>query len=188
MIRHDQRTDAASLRSYLEERVSLFDRNSNDAPGSPDDDIALIQIGFEHEQSGYVAVVFDTRPGAVPDGEWTLHIESENNWIEFPRWGEMTMHSCEQLESGRTEEAKITFITMIGSERLFDWHHGDSCDYAAIFGEMIKKVVLTARDDGVFRDLPLTDDCQICIEMINGLYAWPESNDVIEPALPDKNS
>ena len=47
---------------------------------------------------------------------------------------------------------------------------------------MIKEVVLAARDDGVFASLPLTPNCEVCIEMINGLFVWPDTEDGVEPA------
>jgi hypothetical protein len=175
LLSHDLKPDAIALREYVEGRASAFDRESNDNPGPSERDIALIQIGFEHEQSGYVAIVFDTRENAGPDGEWTMHIEAENNWIKFPRWAEITNHAFE----GQT----LQIIRLDGSSVIIDdLASFDSYEYAEIFGAMIKEVVLAARDDRVFASLPLTLNCEVCIEMINGLFVWPDTEDGVEPA------
>lgn len=183
MIRHDFRPDAMALLSYIEQRVTQFDPDDNDAPGENGNGISLVQVGFEHEQSGYVALVFDTRPDAEPDGEWTMHIESERNWIQFPRWGEVTMESFDKVHGGQADAAKIEFLTFDGSTTQFDPTRGNAYDYAAIFGDLIKKVVLAARDTGIFAKLPVTGDCQIVIEMINGLFIWPDDDVFTEPAV-----
>jgi hypothetical protein len=175
LISHDLNADAIALRKYLESRVRAFDRELNDNPGPSDRDIALIQIGFEHEQSGYVAIVFDTRENSESDGEWTMHIEGENNWIEFPRWAEITKEAYEgqTLQINRLDGSSVI---------IDDLESFDSYEYAEIFGAVIKKVVLDARDEGVFASLPLTPNCKICIEMINGLFVWPDTEDGVEPA------
>lgn len=185
MIDYDLRPDAVSIRSYMEKRVLGFTQQTNDGPGPKNAAVSLIQVGFDHEQTGYVALVFDTRPNADTDGEWTMHLESETNCLELPKWAAITGNACINSDAGLTEDARIRFTNLDGSTTLFDWNAGDSYQYAAIFGKVIRDVVLASRDNGLFDRLPIADDCRICIEMISGLYVWPSTDGVVEPASRD---
>lgn len=172
---HDLREDAKLLRDYIAGRVQSFDAATNDIIGEAADPISLVHVGFEHEQGGYVAIVFDTRPGATPDGEWTMHIEAGHNWIEFPHWAEMT--------EAIFEDSELKVIDSTGQERIFKDEEPDNeeeDEYAAMYGEMIASEIQAAVDRQAFAVLPLADNCRIYIEQINGAYGWPEGRDLVE--------
>jgi hypothetical protein len=46
--------------------------------------IYMIYAGYEFHQAGWFALVFDRRPDAGHDGEWTRYLE--NNMLERPHW------------------------------------------------------------------------------------------------------
>lgn len=85
-MRLNLQTDARKLRKYIERRIKDYPVYENLGPGEDDDPIALITVGFYAEQGGYVNLVFDTRPKAEVDGEWTVHIDNETNTLPFPKW------------------------------------------------------------------------------------------------------
>lgn len=41
-------------------------------------------------------------------------------------------------------------------------------------GELIKKVILKLRDEGIFKELNLAEGCDIGIEEFDGGWSWPE--------------
>ena len=168
-MKHDLREDAKRLRQYLEQRLNEFSADANDAPGDRHAPVSLLHVGFECEQDGYVAIVFDTRPTATPDGEWTMHIESGNNWIEFPQWGACTEA---MFEHGSLELTSIDGVTRAFSPDSDEGFH-------AAFGEMIASEIQNAIRQRLFEALPRANDCTIYIEEINGNYAWPEGDRLV---------
>src|SRR5262249_4707872 len=117
-------------------------------------------IGFEYAQAGWLVVVFDTRPDAAPDGEWTSRIES--NELERPHW----------LEAGEATEP-ITLIRLSGSEEELS----TEMELAAPLGEMIRAAVLKAREDGMFARLLKAPGCELLLEHFGGAYGWPRYED-----------
>ena len=63
----DLRRDFTEIYAFLVERVRTFDPASNYGPGDRGP-VKRIDVGYEYDQSAWVAVVFDTRPSAEPDG------------------------------------------------------------------------------------------------------------------------
>ena len=53
-------------------------------PGDRDDPVSQITLGFEFGEDPWVALIFDTREDAHPDGEWNLFIEP--NRSNMPQW------------------------------------------------------------------------------------------------------
>jgi hypothetical protein len=99
-----------------------------------------------------VVLVFDTRPDAEPDGEWTSQIEG--NELEMPHWLQASEASM---------EGPITLLLPDGSEMIFPPH----TELAIPLGEMLKAVLLKACADGVFASLPraTTDRCAKTVEL-----------------------
>lgn len=60
-----------------------------------------------------------------------------------------------------------------------DDEDGDEEDdeYVAVFGELLKGVLLKARKDGVFDSLPKAKKCHMGVEEMDGNYGWPNYED-----------
>lgn len=165
----DLQKDAKKILKYLKQRVRDFDPQTNAGPGDGET-VHQIDIGFDHEHWGFVAVVFDTRPNAAPDGEWNSFIEETS--LAMPKWHE----AGESLYEGKT----VDFILHDGTARKLS-ESPDEEDYAALFGDMLKDVLSGARDDGVFGELPTAEKCSIGIEEQDGRYGWPIYEDREKP-------
>jgi hypothetical protein len=153
----DLRRDFDEIYAYLAERVRTFDPKENDGPGKPGP-VKMIQVGFEYSQGGWVAVVFDTRPKAEPDGEWNAHIEG--NALERLEW----------LAAGEANmDGPITLVQLDGTEVELD----EGTELAEPLGELVKEVLLKARADGVFAGLPRAKGCHLGVEHHDGAYGWP---------------
>jgi len=153
----DLRREFADLYAYLTDRVRNFDPATNDGPGDPGL-VRMIEIGFEYSQFAWVVVVFDTRPDAKPDGEWTFHIET--NMLERADW----------LAAGKANmNGPITLVQLDGTETVLP----ESGELAVPLGKMIKAVLIKAREDGVFAALPKASRCEFGIEHQEGAYGWP---------------
>src|SRR5262245_12074427 len=80
--------DFAKITRHLKQRVREYPVYLNQGPGNDEDPISLITLGFDYDQSGGVAFVFDTRPKASPDGKWNSYIEENlfecNHWTRWP--------------------------------------------------------------------------------------------------------
>jgi len=104
--------------------------------------------------------VFDTRPDADIDGEWTLYIEE--NCLKLPEWVD-AVEAC--LDDGEP----IQLVDVDGKKRTL--REGDSL--AKPVGKMLKNVFEMAREDGVFEKLPLTQKAILFIENVDNEFAWP---------------
>ncbi len=83
----DLRKDFKEIYSYILDRVKNFDPAKNKGPGKANAPITQITVGFQCDQAGWIALVFDTRPKAEPDGQWNEYIK-KRNVFECPRWQE----------------------------------------------------------------------------------------------------
>jgi len=160
-MRLDLRSDFTEIYSHLADCIRRFDPTGGNVLGDADP-VKMVEIGFEYSQAGWLVVVFDTRPDAEPDGEWTSLIEG--NELERPRW----------LEAGEANmDGPITVIQLDGTEAELP----EGTELAEILGEMVKAVVLKAKADGVFAGLPKAPDCELGIEHFSGAYGWPPYED-----------
>ena len=50
-------------------------------------------------------------------------------------------------------------------------------DFVALFGDLLKDVLLKARADGVFKSLPKAEKCHMGVEEQEGRYGWPAHED-----------
>lgn len=82
----DLRQDFKAIHKHITERVRDYPVYVNAGPGEDDDPISQITCGFQFDQAGWIALVFDTRPKAEPDGEWNAYIEE--NVVAFDHWYE----------------------------------------------------------------------------------------------------
>lgn len=157
----DLRKEFTEVYSYLADRTRQFDPATNDGPGEGGP-ISMIEIGFEYEQSAWVVAVFDTRPTAEPDGEWNSHIDGQE--LERPSW-----IAAREILS----ESPVTLIQLDGSERVLE----PGTELAESLGEVLKAVLLKAREEGLFAKLPKAPECEMGVEHQAGSYGWPAYGD-----------
>jgi hypothetical protein len=69
----DIRDDLPDLLDYVRRRVGEHLTSSPSRPSA--EPVRIIQFGFEFGQANWVALAFDTRPDAEPDGEWSDGVE-----------------------------------------------------------------------------------------------------------------
>jgi hypothetical protein len=127
--------------------------------------VSRIHFGYQCEQAGWAALVFDTRPDAEPDGHWTFWIKE--NRVERPLW----------LEAFETLTRKpVVFWLAEGFTRKVPARTGlEEC--VTLLGDLLKEVLLKAREDGAFRSLPLAERCELSVENLEGAYGWPLHED-----------
>lgn len=160
-MRLDLRRDFAEIYAHLADRVRGFDPSGSNVLGDPGP-VKAVEIGYEYAQAGWLVVVFDTRPDAEPDGEWTSLIEG--NELERPHW----------LEAGEAMmEASLTVVQLDGIELALP----SGTELADVLGEVVKAALLKARADGVFAGLSKAPGCELLIEHFDGGYGWPEYDD-----------
>lgn len=161
----DLQKDQAGLRRAIKKRIRDYPVYINLGPGEDEDPVKQITLGFYAEQTGYVALVFDTRPKADVDGEWTLHIENETNVIPFPKWYDAYMAIC--------DDKPVTITKHDGSVRKVVENDIDDEELNAIFGEMLTETMCELRDDGTLAKPPLAAGAFMGVEEFDGRYGWP---------------
>ncbi len=156
--------DQKRLRDYVEGRVRDYPKHKNIGPGDPSNPIRRVTFGFYAEQGGYVNLIFDTRPDAAVDGQWTRYIEEERNTLAFPDW---------TLAYNKIFDGHGVSVTR---------HDGTSCELRdsdgdegvnRVFGEMIVDLMVQLREDGTLRKLPLASGARMDLEEFDGRYSWP---------------
>jgi hypothetical protein len=159
MKRLDLRKDFADIYRFISERVAFFDPATNDGPGKGKR-VTRIDLGYQFDQAGWVALVFDTRRDAEPDGQWNAHIVE--NWLERPKW---------LAASEANEDEPVLFVMPDGTKREIPPEgYGE---FATILGDLLKGILLKARSDGVFAGLPKASRCELGVEEHDGNYGWP---------------
>ncbi|NNJ27905.1 hypothetical protein [Alienimonas chondri] len=108
----DLRAEAEAFRAFLKKRLAEFDPQNNYGPGG-EGPITLTTVGADTGQGGWIAVVFDTRPGAEPDGEYTLFLD-EGTMLYRPHWTDCCDHLFEQEEAG-VEDGGIAVTELDGT-------------------------------------------------------------------------
>ncbi|MDB5341076.1 MAG: hypothetical protein JWN70_6695 [Planctomycetaceae bacterium] len=158
----DLRKDFKSLSKHVQDRVRDWPVYVNSGPGADEDPIALITFGFQMDQSGWAALVFDTRRKAAFDGTWQSWIEP--NAVELRQW--------EQAFRGAHQKpGKVSITLQDGSQASLD-AEDPTADLANCFGNLLRDVLIAARDAGVLKGLPVTKDCQIGVEDHDGQFGW----------------
>lgn len=165
--------DAEKAKQYIHQRISDYSPDENHGPGEPGDPIKLITVGYYAEQEGYMNLVFDTRPTAQVDGEWTIYIE-DTNYFDFPDWCEW----YEEVAMGRPgsvifhdgTETTLQFDLADEEELL---HEDQMGELNAVFGNMLKSVIDELKAEKSFEKLPLAPDAFLVIEEFDGNYFWP---------------
>ena len=176
----DLRKFVAPVAAQIAQRVSEFDASNNDGPGESGEPIQQITLGFQFDQAAWVALVFDTRPDADPsyDGQWQAHIEENVLECDVEPW----MEAYEALFNDEAQPVAVTAVdgttSTIGphaeSEEDDESEERLTARLAEVFGSVLRDSLLSARDDGVFANLPVAPDCVLRVDDHEGSYGWPD--------------
>ena len=151
--------DLSAVRAHLQARV-----DAQSAVATP---IAAIEVGLKLCQQGLLAINFDVRSHHERDGEWTYALNGPA--LELPGWSKAYM------QAGRFG---ISFELLDGTSLTLPPRSGDAA-VARVFGATVLKVLRDAVAQGVFRSLPLRDDCQVEVLEFDWMWEWPaEANDL----------
>jgi len=153
--------DYRGIKKYIRTRVKEYPVYLNQGPGEDEDDVSLITLGFGLEQGGWYSLVFDTRPGAYPDGEWQSYIEE--NWVEVPHW------NCIE-EIWRPWQVELTHYAKNPKipKTQFSFKF-----WLKLFNSMMRDALIESRDEGVFESLPLSPTCAMNVEEHEMRVGWP---------------
>ncbi len=160
----DLAAEYAAITELLKARVAAFDSETNYGPGEGST-VSSIDLGFDFAQTGWVAVVFDTRPNAMPDGNWTNYLD-EDRLLSRPQWP--------LCAAALAEGHSIALIMRDGTERTLSQ---ESEDLGEILGLTLKDALLDARSAGVFDGLPKSSSCFLGVEDVLGSFGWPADDD-----------
>ncbi len=163
----DLQKDSQKIRRFIEKRIRDYPVYENLGPGDDSEPIAMITFGYYFSQDGSFALVFDTRPDAECDGEWTLHMDNDVNMLPFPKWSDAFQEICD----GGTVDVKLPS----GKSRTLN-DADDDVSVAKLFGEMILETVLALRDSSAFNALPLTRKAFFIIEEFDGNWGYAKRN------------
>ncbi len=158
----DIREDVPHFLDYVKRRVAEHVAKSTTQKDLPP--VKMIDFGFEFGQANWVALVFDTRIDAEPDGQWTVEIEE----VLFPRANWPIWHEL-------PEDAVVHFLDLAG-KKVNVMENPDEI-ICTIVGDALKHVLLTAREQGIFDPLPKAAGCELAVENIEGFYGWPMYED-----------
>ncbi len=153
----DLSKDFETVYNYLARQVSAFDSKSHLGLGGPGK-VKLILIGFEYAQAGWVVTVFDTRSDATPDGEWTSDIDG--NALKMLHWRDIAENLIDNP------------LKMLGLDGTRSNLPAGS-EPATLLGNMLKAVLVKARDKKLFSALPKSLSCRLAVEDFDGNYSWP---------------
>lgn len=171
----DLRKDQKAIAKPIAERVRDYPVYVNNGPGEDDDPISLITLGFAFDQSGWIALVFDTRPKAESDGHWQSYLEENEQSLEH--WFDAVdpIHEATAF-GGKADSLVITRHD--GKKKIFKQY--DVEEIAEQVGSMLWQTLVDARDKGLFKKLPLVKGCLMGVEEQDGYYEWPHYKDRIK--------
>jgi hypothetical protein len=160
----DLQQDAQRITSHLRKRVRDYPLYINEGPGKDEDPITQITAGFQFDQAGWLAVVFDTRLAAEVDGEWNSYIEL--NAIEFDHW----QQALEEI----TERGGTVQVTLPSGAKKKLGQRTDTEAFAKCLGDVIRRVLSDFRRGGGFKPLPLAKNVALVVEEHDGNFGWTD--------------
>jgi hypothetical protein len=152
----DLQQDAADVYAFVADHAAAFTPKGDHGPGDSGP-VKMIYGGFEFEQEGWFALVFDRRPDAAHDGEWTAHLEG--NMLDRPEW-------AAAWELNQSEP-----ISIRGADGV-DLDLPAETDFGPLIGRMLVEVLQRAEQDGLFANLPRGDELELGLEDFNGSLGW----------------
>lgn len=159
----DIRQDVPDFVAYIRKRVA--EQVATSRKLKKPKQVTRIDFGFEFGQGNELWLVFDTRPNAEPDGEWTMQVDkvaplARSNW---PIWHELP-------------DDEIVFFIDLNGEKVNVMKSPDK-KICKIVGDAMKHALIEARKDGVFEQLPKAERCEMSVENMEGYYGWPKYKD-----------
>jgi hypothetical protein len=171
-MKFNLKNDIMTLHMEFKRRVREYPVYVNSGPGEDSDPIVQITLGYQFDQAGWASFVFDTRPNAEADGEWQSYIEE--NAIEFAGW----VNICEELY----ENEGSVDVTQPNGKKV---RLTTDDDLAESIGVAMKDLLIACRDEGMFDNLPLADNCKLTVEEHEGQYGWTARVDGREEETDD---
>lgn len=154
--------DAKTIADYVKRRVQDYPVYINAGPGEDDDKITQITLGYSFDQSGWVALVFDTRPVSEYDGEWQAYIKE--TCLELPHWAEAIETMCES-------NLKLA-VTLADGSKKTPAPGTEPAAMAAVFGKTLQRIMNQACEEKLFSKLPLAKQCLLAVEEHEGNWGW----------------
>jgi hypothetical protein len=76
----DLQQDSAEIFDYVRSRVSNYSPTDDHGPGGVAP-VKMIYAGYNFDQRGWFALIFDRRADAAHDGEWTLYLQQPEKTV-----------------------------------------------------------------------------------------------------------
>jgi hypothetical protein len=152
----DLQQDAADVYAYVASRVTAYSPDGDRGPGGSGL-VKMVYAGYEFDQAGWFALVFDRRPDAGHDGEWTLYLHG--NMLSRPGW----LKARERNEAWPIEVRRED-----GSVRKMP----PRSEFSQLLGQMLVGVLQRAERDGLFACLPRAAGFWLGLEEFNGSLGW----------------
>lgn len=156
MVDLDLQQDAVDVYSFLASRASAYTPTNECGPGGADP-IKMLYAGYEFDQAGWFALVFDRRPDAGHDGEWTSYLDG--NMLDRPVW---------EMAQRRNEDHPIHVRGVDGL--VYQLPTGS--EFGPLLGQLLVGVLKRAEHDGVFARLPRSEGFKLGLEEFNGSFGW----------------
>lgn len=154
----DIRDDIPEFEKYVARRVADYIASAKEQKKPKP--VSRIDFGFEFGQANWVALVFDTRKDAEPDGEWSSDVH--DILFERPKW---------PIWHELPDDATVDFVDIKGKK--VNVMKSPDKTICKIIGDALKHVLITARDTGVFKQLVKTEKCELGVENLEGYFGWP---------------
>jgi hypothetical protein len=164
-MRLNLKSDLRRVMKYIQQRCRDYPVYLNAWPGKDEDAITLITLGYQYDQAGWVALVFDTRTQAEVDGAWQQYIAQ--NVEPFEDWTK----AFDAVDDGKKLQltgADCRTETLTSEE--------DLDTLGERIGQMCRDALLQCKQQGYFKKLPLSDQARLVVEDHDGGFGWVEEN------------
>jgi hypothetical protein len=152
----DLQRDAADVYAYVTSRASAYTAAGDHGPGGVGP-VKMVYAGYNFDQSGWFALVFDRRPDAGHDGAWTLYLEG--NMLDRPQWVAAAFQNEWRAIRVRGEDGVVRLVPARS-------HFGE------LLGRMLVGVLQRAERDGVFARLSRAGGFRLGLEEFHGSLGW----------------
>ena len=163
MSKVDLQLDSRRVERFIQKRVRGYHRYVNVGPGDDDDPVVQVVLGYYVADAAYVSLVFDTRPDASSDGEWTRYLRDET-LLYFPKW----VAAGDALFDGR----RVELTTQRGARKTLS-PDSEADDLSVFVGKMLADLMRRLRRQKFFEALPLAQTAFMLVEDFGGGFSWP---------------
>jgi len=127
--------------------------------------VSRIDLTFslgDSDSTPWVHLHFDTKPGSEPDGD-----------PSHPDFAKLTRKTWLPAVQAVCDGEKISVVKPDGKTRKCD-----AAELTETIGKFLVDMLLKARTNGVFAELPKADRCELGVEdPTNGEFGWPAHDD-----------